>query len=80
MKIGTKSSDNFCITFLGLCPYPKIDEWAVPFPSKKPSRGRPSLSGKEPIKIVHYSDIHIDPLYVEGSSTDCNKPICCRYV
>ncbi|KAH7152207.1 Metallo-dependent phosphatase-like protein [Dactylonectria estremocensis] len=78
MKIGSKTSKEFCITFLGICEYPDIKKWSVPFPSKKPAAARPASSGKDPIKVVHYSDIHIDPLYVEGSNAECTKPICCR--
>ncbi|KAH7165955.1 Metallo-dependent phosphatase-like protein [Dactylonectria macrodidyma] len=78
MKIGSRTSKEFCITFLGICEYPEVQKWSVPFPSKKPASARPAPSGKKPIKVVHYSDIHIDPLYVEGSNAECTKPICCR--
>ena len=78
LNIGSRTSKAFCTTFLGLCGYPEVAAWNVPFPSPKPSGGRPKPGCKAPIKIVHYSDIHIDPLYVPGSSTECNKPICCR--
>lgn len=53
--------------------------WTVPIPSKKACNDKaPAVSGKKPLKVVHYSDIHIDPLYVPGSSTKCKKPVCCR--
>lgn len=72
---------QFCITFLGVCDYPKVQEWAVPFPSKPYCDApAPAPSNKKPLKVVHYSDIHVDPLYVTGSSTECKKAICCRYV
>lgn len=79
VEVGSKTSEQFCITFLGVCQYPEIDKWAVPFPSRKPC-GEPvrATSGQDPIKVIHYSDIHIDPLYVQGSSTQCKKPTCCR--
>ena len=49
------------------------------FPSEKPAdAARPAGSGKEPIKVVHYSDVHVDHMYVPGSSANCTKPICCR--
>ena len=80
MTVGSRTAQEFCITFLGLCEYPAIKQWSVPFPSPKPSGGRPAPSGRDPVKVVHYSDIHIDPLYVAGSSAECNKPICCRRV
>jgi sphingomyelin phosphodiesterase len=78
MSLSSKTSDNFCITFMGLCSYPAVDAFTVPFPSAKPAGGRPAPSGQVPIQIVHYSDIHVDPFYVPGSSTNCTKPICCR--
>ncbi|KAJ6438415.1 Sphingomyelin phosphodiesterase [Purpureocillium lavendulum] len=78
MKLGSRTSDAFCTTVLGLCGYPDVASWNVPFPSPKPAGGRPKPSGKKPLKVVHYSDIHIDPLYVTGSSANCTKPICCR--
>ncbi|BGP20196.1 hypothetical protein JCM10213v2_008331 [Rhodosporidiobolus nylandii] len=33
---------------------------------------------REPFKVVHISDVHVDRDYVEGASTDCSKVICCR--
>lgn len=78
MTIGSKTAQLFCITFLGLCPYPDVTPNTITFPTTKPSTGRPAPSGQEPIKVVHYSDIHIDPFYVAGSNTNCTKPICCR--
>ncbi|OAR03115.1 hypothetical protein LLEC1_05371 [Akanthomyces lecanii] len=70
---------QFCITFLGVCDYPKVQEWTVPFPSKPYcDASAPAPSNKKPLKVVHYSDIHVDPLYMTGSSTECRKAICCR--
>ncbi|KAM0452211.1 hypothetical protein ACHAPV_008764 [Trichoderma viride] len=78
MDLGSETAQLFCESFLGLCAEPTVPKWNVPFPSPKPSTGRPAPSGKTPLKVVQYSDIHIDPLYVSGSSTNCTKPICCR--
>lgn len=79
LDVGSKISDEFCITFLGVCQYPPVDKWSVPFPSAKLCDAkRETPSGKDPIKVIQYSDIHIDPLYVAGSSTQCKKPTCCR--
>ena len=30
------------------------------------------------LKILHLSDIHIDPDYSGGSSANCQEPLCCR--
>lgn len=78
MDLGSDTSKLFCGSFLGLCPEPSVPQWKIPFPSPKPQTGRPAPSGKTPLKVVQYSDIHIDPLYVSGSSSNCTKPICCR--
>lgn len=78
MSLTSDTSDEFCITFFGLCQYPAVHDWAVPFPSSKPAGGRPKPSGKTPIKVVHFSDIHVDPLYETGANANCTKPICCR--
>ncbi|KAI9149328.1 mRNA degradation protein [Paramyrothecium foliicola] len=78
ITVGSKTSRLFCVGLFGSCDYPEVDEWSVPFPSAKPPGGRPAPSGQKPLKVVHYSDIHIDPLYTTGSNTDCTKPLCCR--
>jgi len=78
MSIGSKMSKIFCTTFFGLCDYPDVTAYTVPFPSPKPSTGRPAPSGQTPIKVVHFSDIHVDQFYVPGSNANCSKPTCCR--
>lgn len=80
MEVGSPSSTQFCMSFLGVCSAPKIATWNVEFASKKPCSvtKNEKVSGKKPIQVIHYSDIHIDPLYEKGSSTNCKKPTCCR--
>lgn len=78
MTIGSKTSRYLCATLLGLCPFPGADNYTATFPSDKPAIQRPAPSGQTPLQIIHYSDIHIDPFYVEGASTNCTKKICCR--
>lgn len=29
-------------------------------------------------RLLHITDIHIDPLYIIGSNTICDEPLCCR--
>lgn len=75
---GSHTSQLICMNFLGVCGYPDIfPPRGHAFPSEKPENStRPDPSGKDPIKIVHYSDV--DQLYVPRSSANCTKPICCR--
>jgi sphingomyelin phosphodiesterase len=70
----------FCVSSLGVCPHPDVEDHEVTFPTPKPDTRRPEPSGLEPLRVVHFSDIHIDPFYQEGTNANCTKPICCRYV
>ncbi|KAI0977043.1 Metallo-dependent phosphatase [Xylaria arbuscula] len=61
-----------------MCPFPEVEQYEVSFPSPKPDRWRPKPSGLSPLRVVHYSDIHIDPWYTEAADANCTKFICCR--
>lgn len=80
MSIGSDGMGLICSSLFKLCDPPEL-EWTVPLPaSAKPTGGRPLPSGKKPIQIVQYSDLHVDPEYTTGASTNCSNPIlCCRY-
>lgn len=78
MSIPSHTAQIFCTTFFGLCAYPPITPYTVPFPSPKPATTRPAPSGQAPLQIVHFSDIHVDQFYETGASYNCTKPICCR--
>lgn len=81
MELNSTIANQFCITFLGVCDYPAIQTWNVPFPSKQDcSAKRPvpaANSDKKPLQIIQFSDIHITPGYTEGASTQCGRPVCC---
>ena len=34
--------------------------------------------GREPLKVVLMSDLHLDYDYTPGMSNNCGKPLCCR--
>ncbi|KAI2471916.1 sphingomyelin phosphodiesterase [Annulohypoxylon bovei var. microspora] len=78
MKVGSKTSRLACIALMGLCSYPEVEPYNISFPSPRPRTTRPSPSGLKPLQVVHFSDIHVDPLYVVGANANCSKPICCR--
>ncbi|KAI1405691.1 sphingomyelin phosphodiesterase [Hypoxylon fuscum] len=78
MAVGSRTSRLACVAFMGLCSHPEVKLHNVTFPSPKPKATRPSPSGLKPLHIVHYSDIHVDPLYTVGANANCSKPICCR--
>lgn len=35
-------------------------------------------AGSPKLRILHVSDIHIDPGYEVGSKVKCGEPLCCR--
>lgn len=79
LTVGTHTAELFCTTLFGLCDYPAVRDYEVTFPTAKPANAtRPSPSGQEPIKVVHFSDIHVDLSYEVGANYNCTKPICCR--
>lgn len=78
MTVGSFTSQWFCLTIFGLCDYPAVTNYTVPFPSPKPNTTRPAVSGEPPIQVVHFSDIHVDLYYETGASYNCSDNICCR--
>ncbi|KAI0106474.1 Metallo-dependent phosphatase-like protein [Nemania sp. FL0031] len=79
LNIGSKTSRLICVSLFGSCSFPEVENYNVSFPSPKPKRKRPRSSGLSPLRVVHYSDIHIDPWYTEGADANCTKFICCRH-
>uniref|UniRef100_A0AC35TP54 Sphingomyelin phosphodiesterase n=1 Tax=Rhabditophanes sp. KR3021 TaxID=114890 RepID=A0AC35TP54_9BILA len=54
--------------------------WTIPIPGNKPSVTTPVLPdpSKPKLRVLHITDIHIDPSYTEGTEADCTEPECCR--
>ncbi|KAG6020846.1 hypothetical protein E4U40_005789 [Claviceps sp. LM458 group G5] len=70
-----------CNNFLQVCPPAtvgsKID--LPPPPTKLPEPK--SSDGEGSYKVIHFSDLHIDPLYEIGAIGECSNPfLCCRTV
>lgn len=30
------------------------------------------------LKVLHLTDVHVDPQYAPGGNADCDEPVCCR--
>ena len=78
MKVGSHTAKTLCASLVGLCEEPAVRPYNISFPSPKPHASRPPPSGKQAIKVVHFSDTHVDLSYEVGSNSECSKPICCR--
>uniref|UniRef100_V5GSZ1 Sphingomyelin phosphodiesterase n=1 Tax=Anoplophora glabripennis TaxID=217634 RepID=V5GSZ1_ANOGL len=52
-------------------------EWTVEVPSGK-TVDKVKANGTNTFNILHISDIHYDPLYTPGKSSQCGEPLCCQ--
>ncbi|EMD32798.1 hypothetical protein CERSUDRAFT_161311 [Gelatoporia subvermispora B] len=79
--VGGYDGQAICWNFLGLCPMPptsplNLTGWfAKPKPNPLPPPKKPS--GKL-LKVLHLSDMHIDPRYATGAEANCSSGLCCR--
>ncbi|KAN0022112.1 hypothetical protein ACTFIU_004280 [Dictyostelium citrinum] len=67
--------------FVGFCPYvPRNSSNIINFPKPKPPHVAPVAppTNSPTMKILHISDIHVDPVYQTGMNADCGEPLCCR--
>ncbi|KAG1723693.1 sphingomyelin phosphodiesterase [Suillus lakei] len=79
--VGGYDGQSICSQFLGLCPAPaattlNLTGW---FAKSKPN---PLPPPKQPsgqlLKVLHISDLHIDPRYANGAEANCTSGLCCR--
>ncbi|KAG5958758.1 hypothetical protein E4U58_005262 [Claviceps cyperi] len=70
-----------CNNFLQVCEVATVDsKMDLPPPPKKLPKPK-SSDGEGSYKVIHFSDLHIDPLYKIGSIGECSNPfLCCRNV
>ncbi|MCJ1241356.1 hypothetical protein MMC14_009361 [Varicellaria rhodocarpa] len=79
----TGDMDYFCASRLGVsdCTYPapiQIDpsDW---FSTRKPANATAPKPSGQTIKVLHFSDWHLDPRYSVGSEANCTSgDPCCR--
>ncbi|GIY49238.1 sphingomyelin phosphodiesterase [Caerostris darwini] len=56
-------------------------DWVVPlppFPKPTPTPPPPPKPHAPVLRVLHISDVHIDPYYKENTSAVCGEPLCCR--
>ncbi|PIL31549.1 hypothetical protein GSI_06251 [Ganoderma sinense ZZ0214-1] len=80
--VGGLDGQMICNHFLsGLCPLPPtspldLTNWfAKPKPNPLPAAKTPS---GQRLKVLHLSDLHIDPRYTNGAEANCTSGLCCR--
>ncbi|KAH7886007.1 Metallo-dependent phosphatase [Phlebopus sp. FC_14] len=79
--VGGYDGQLLCAEFLGLCSIPPtlpldLSGWfAKPKPNPLPPPKQPS---GERLRVLHLSDLHIDPRYANGAEANCTSGLCCR--
>jgi hypothetical protein len=69
-----------CHSIGGFCPAPATSplDTSNLFPKPRPANlAVPKASGKR-VKVLHLSDLHLDPRYSVGSEGNCSSSLCCR--
>ncbi|KAG5984681.1 hypothetical protein E4U55_003762 [Claviceps digitariae] len=76
----SEAATMLCNNFLHVCPVLKPkSKLKLPKPLKLDAQEMSTESGRGWYKVVHFSDLHIDPLYEVGTSGECDNPVlCCR--
>jgi hypothetical protein len=80
-SVGGQDGDYIC-HFLNkkYCPAPtgnKLDTTNL-FPKPKPADTKVPAPSGERVKVLHLSDVHLDPRYYASSEANCTDGFCCR--
>ncbi|KAJ7597385.1 Metallo-dependent phosphatase-like protein [Mycena floridula] len=81
MDAGGYDGQLFCSNFFNMCPLPptsplNLTDWfEKPKPNPLPAPKKPT--GKR-LRVLHISDLHLDPRYATGSEGNCTTNLCCR--
>ncbi|KAG2363419.1 sphingomyelin phosphodiesterase [Suillus spraguei] len=80
--VGGYDGQGLCSEFLSLCSAPttlalNLTSWfAKPKPNPLPPPKQPS---GQLLKVLHLSDLHLDPRYANGAEANCtSSSLCCR--
>lgn len=81
MDLDGDDGSALCAFTFGVCDLPSVPELDLNTlfnGTKKPSPTELKPSGKKPLKVMHFSDYHLDLRYVVGSEANCGGELCCR--
>jgi hypothetical protein len=81
MNMQGQDGQTLCAFMFGTCSLPApppLNLSALFKGTKKPAPVSLVPSKKEPLKVLHFSDYHLDLRYVVGSEANCGGSLCCR--
>lgn len=81
--ISKNLDEDFICSLFELCTYNyeklNADDFASRILKDKPKTPViPQYPSEKTLKVVHLTDMHVDPMYQEGAEAFCGKPFCCR--
>lgn len=81
MNMQGQDGQTLCAFMFGTCSLPappQLNLDALFKGTKKPAPVSLVPSKKKPLKVLHFSDYHLDLRYVVGSEANCGGSLCCR--
>lgn len=79
--LGGYDGQMLCAVYAGLCPLAPTSSLNLTgwFAKPKPDPLPPARKATgQRLKILHLSDLHIDPRYAVGAEANCTSNVCCR--
>ena len=80
MQMSGDDGQILCAYMFGTCdlpPVPKLNQTALFKGTTKPPPKPLKPCKKEPLKVLHFSDYHLDQRYVVESEANCGGSLCC---
>jgi hypothetical protein len=74
---GLYICSSLSTTFCPLPPATPLNTTGL-FPKAKPANARAPAASGQTLKVLHLSDLHLDPRYAVGSEANCSSRFCCR--
>ncbi|VDO57307.1 unnamed protein product, partial [Brugia timori] len=74
--------DALCSMFLNDCSNSGMDTsiWNITLPPKWPDPKYPTYPAmrENNLRVLHITDLHLDPEYAPGSEANCSSELCCH--
>ncbi|VDO76976.1 unnamed protein product [Onchocerca flexuosa] len=59
---------------------PDTSSWDIMLPPKRPDQEYPTYPAlrQDNLRVLHITDLHLDPEYAPGSEANCSSELCCH--
>ncbi|CAG9535750.1 unnamed protein product [Cercopithifilaria johnstoni] len=74
--------EALCSMFIKHCKNSRMDTslWNIALPPKQPDQKYPTYPAirEKNLRVLHITDLHLDPKYAAGSEANCSSELCCH--